>query len=346
MEPIGVAVIGAGGSNIATGRHLPALRRVPHAKVVALHDIKADGVAHYAAQYEAEAYTDLGAMLTRDDVDLVIVASPDSFHAEHTIAAVRAGKHVLCEKPIALSLEEALAMRQAVRQAGVKFMACQSLRYEPAARQAGRLIQAGEIGQPVYGGYAVKGRFHPYPGDSEYRARKTKGQFLHNGMHYVDLLSWLLQAEPTRAFGVSRQHYPTDDRLETDNYTLALLQFSSGALGRVEHNLMMIDPPGFPRREETRVMGTEGNLAFGNSLGGSLEVFAADGFQVLQPATLTPWEDSFALLTRDLVEAIIEDRAPPISMDYSIRVLEACLGVVESCETGQPVQLGSGGAEG
>jgi len=340
MRQIGVAVIGAGKPNIATSQHLPALQHVPEAKLVALHDIVAEGVRHYAQEYDAEPYTDLSAMLAREDVDLVIVASPDSCHAEHTIAAARAGKHVLCQKPIALSLEQAAAMHEAVKAAGVHFCAAQSMRYEPAARKAKELIASGKIGEPVYASHTVKSRFYPYPAESEYRKAHTRGQFLHNGMHYVDLLAWLLGSEPCRAFGVSRAQYPTQDRLETDNYTLSLLEFDSGALGRVEQNLMMIEPPGFPTRQETRIMGTEGNLAFGNGLGATLEAFDEHGFQATQPDLLPPWESPFVLLTRDLVLALLEDRPPPIPMEYSLRILEACLATLESCQSAEPVAVG------
>lgn len=339
MKPLGVAVIGAGGENIATSQHLPALRHIPQARLVALHDINAEGVRRYAAEYEAEAYTDLPAMLARDDIDLVIVASPDMFHAEHVVMAAQAGNHVLCEKPLALSLDEARAMMAAVRAASVRFCAAQSMRYQAASREAKRLIEQGLIGQPVYGAFSLKGRFFPYPASSPYRRKETGGQFLHNGPHYVDLLCDLLDDLPVRVFGMSRSHYPTDDRLETDNYTVCLLDFAGGAMGRVEQNLMMLDPAGFPQRHELRVMGTEGNLVFGTGRAPALEVFDASGYQVAQPQTVPPHEEPFTLLQRDFIVSILEDREPPIAMAWSARVLEACLGTLQSCATGEPVAL-------
>jgi len=340
MSQLGLAVIGAGGENIATSSHLPALRHIPEARLVALHDVNAEGVRRYADQYGAEAYTDLPALLARDDVDVVIVASPDTLHAEHTILAAQAGKHVLCQKPLALSLDEARQMIAAVREAGVRFGAAQSLRYEAAPRQARQLIEQGAIGRPVYASFSAKGRFYPYPPDSPYRKREGGGQFLHNGPHYVDLLAYLLDDLPMRVFGMSRAHYPTDDRLETDNYTVCLLDFAQGGLGRVEQNLTMLDPPGFPQRQETRLMGTEGNLVFGTGQNPALEVFDANGFQVAQPQTVPASEQPFVLLQREFLLAILEDREPPIGMEWSFRILEACLGTLEACATGQPVELG------
>ncbi|MCE5237024.1 Gfo/Idh/MocA family oxidoreductase [bacterium] len=344
MTTLGLAIIGAGGANIATSSHLPALRHIPEARLVALHDVNAEGVRRFADEYGAEAYTDLAAMLARDDVEVVVVASPDRFHCEHVVQAAQAGKHILCQKPLALSLDEARRMVAAVTAAGVRFGAAQSFRYEAGARQARQLIAEGAIGQPVYASFSVKGRFYPYPPDSPYRRQDTGGQFLHNGPHYVDLLCCLLDDLPVRVFGQSRAHYPTEDRLETDNYTVCLLDFARGALGRVEQNLTMLDPPGFPQRQETRVMGTEGNLVFGTGQTPALEVFDGSGFSVAQPQTIPPDEEPFVLLQRDFFRAVLEDREPPISMEWSFRVLEACLGTLESCATGEPVALGRIGA--
>jgi len=340
MTTLGLAVIGAGGANIATSQHLPALRHIPEARLVALNDVDADGVRHHAAQYGAESYTDLDAMLARDDVDLVVVASPDQFHCEHVTLAAQAGKHILCQKPLCPNLDEARRMMAAVRQAGIQFCAVQNMRYEAAARQAKQLITDGAIGDPVYASFSVKGRFFPYPEGSFYRTRESGGQFLHNGPHYVDLLCYLLDDLPVRAFGMSRAHYPSDDRLDTDNYTVCLLDFAGGAMGRVEQNLMMLDPPGFPQRQETRVMGTEGNLVFGTGQHPMLEVFDASGLQIAQPQTIPPHEEPFVLLQRDFILSILEGREPPIPMAWSFRVLEACLGTIESCATGEAVKVG------
>jgi predicted dehydrogenase len=340
MTTLGVAIIGAGGENIATSSHLPAFRHLPEARLVALHDVNAVGVRRYADEYGAEAYTDLAAMLARDDVAVVVVASPDRFHCEHVIQAAEAGKHILCQKPLAMSLDEARRMMAAVTAAGVRFGAAQSLRYEAAPRAARALIAQGAIGRPVYASFSVHGRFYSYPPNSPYRKRDSGGQFLHNGPHYVDLVCHLLDDLPVRVYGQSRAHYPTDDRLETDNYTVCLLDFAGGGLGRVEQDLTRLDPPGLPQHQQTRVMGTEGSLVFGTGKEPALEVCDASGATVAQPQTIPPHEEPFVLLQRDFFRAILEDREPPIPMAWSFRVLEACLGTIASCATGEPVALG------
>lgn len=340
MDSLGIAVIGAGGDNIASSRHLPALRLLPEARIVALHDVDGSAIARRAEQYGAAAYTDLEAMLARDDVDVVVVASPDSWHARHVVACAQAGKHILCEKPLCLTRAEAAAMQAAVHSAGVRFGAAQSQRYMPAALRARDLIRAGEIGDPVYGSYVTKGRFFSYPPGSEYRRAHTGGQFLHNGPHYVDLLVSLLGSLPTRVYAQSLAHYPTEDRLETDNLTVAMLGFASGAFGRVEQSLVMLDPPGFPARDEVRIVGTRGTLLYGTALGGTLEVFGPGGWQETQPCPATPDDDGFLAMHREFLQALLRDDPPPIPPEHSWRVLETCLATLESCASGEPVVLG------
>lgn len=342
MRQLGIAIIGAGSPSIATQNHLPALGHVPRARLVALHDVNEAGVRQYAAEYGVDAYTDLGAMLACEDVEAVIIASPDRFHAEHTLLAAQAGKHILCQKPLALNMAEAAAMRAAVTEAGVFFCAAQSFRYETAALKAKELLLSGEIGDPVYASYSVKGRFYSYPANSFYRKRGSGGQFLHNGMHYVDLLAWLMGSLPRRVYGQSLAHYPTNDSLETDNYTLCALDFDSGGFGRVEQNLTMLDPPGFPQRDETRIIGTRGTITWGTGVNAAVEVFADGVTQLLQPVSRPPEQDPFVLLTRDFVLTALGEQPPVVGMDWSFRILEACLGTLESCRTGLAVELGGG----
>ena len=337
---IGVGVVGAGGTNIATSAHLPAMELVPEVEVIALCDVNEDGVREYAERFGTDAYTDYAAMLEREDIDMVQVCTPDQLHAEHTIQAAEAGKHVLCQKPMALSMDEAHAMRNAVARAGVKFQCCQNMRWMPRSLRLKQLIDGGAIGDPVYGRYSTKGRFFPYPEDSFYRKKGSGGQFVHNGMHIVDLLSWLMNALPSQVYGMTTQHYPTDDRLDTDNYTTSQMRFDNGALGAVEQNLMMLDPPGFPPQEELVIIGTGGTISAGDSDNVGGELFS-DGALSFTRGSTQGSAGAFAQMIQDFANCITDDRTPTIPIEHSIRVLEACLATLESADTGQPKVVGS-----
>ncbi|MBI3853296.1 MAG: Gfo/Idh/MocA family oxidoreductase [Verrucomicrobia bacterium] len=146
---IGVAMIGCGG--IALANHLPGLALCPNAKVVALCD-NDPAVLQRASQQTgiATTSTKYKEIVTRDDVHAVIIATPNSVHAPIALAAIAAGKHVLCEKPIAMNHAESLAMLRSAEEAGVRHMTAFTYRFVPAMRYMAHLVKHGNIGQPYH----------------------------------------------------------------------------------------------------------------------------------------------------------------------------------------------------
>ena len=144
---IKVGLIGCG--NIGTRAHLPACVHTSEVELVAVCDIIEERVRAAAERSGATAYTDYRKLLERQDVDVVIIALPNDLHAEVSIAAAEAGKHVLCEKPMALTLEEADAMIEAHKAAGTKLMVGQSTRYGAAFKRLLDMLHEGTFGRLV-----------------------------------------------------------------------------------------------------------------------------------------------------------------------------------------------------
>ena len=144
-KPLRIGVIGTG--SIAAGAHLPAIAKLRGLlELVAVADVRPE-VARFVGQtYGVDAYEDYRELLARDDVDLVDICTPEFLHAEQTIAAAEAGKHVHCEKPMASSVAEADAMIAACRRAGVRLMIGHSRRFTPRYIQIKAAIDAGEVG--------------------------------------------------------------------------------------------------------------------------------------------------------------------------------------------------------
>ena len=340
MKRVRTAIVGAGAPNIATANHIPATLAVPELELIALCDVS-EGVTEYAARYGVDAYTDYKALLERDDLDMVQLCTPDFLHATQAIQATQAGKHVLIEKPMAISYAEARAVRRAVDQAGIKAEVVQNKRWEPRSLCMKALINGGAIGTPVYAFYSSKGRFYPYPREHYCRHAAYGGQFVHNGVHYVDLLSFLIDSLPEAVFGRTTSYYPGDDRMETDNYTVSQIRFESGALGVVELNQLLLEPPGFPPTEAFFVIGTKGILHAGHADRSPFVTFI-DGHVGYGPPAMrdSPAQDPFALLLRDFALAILEDRQPSIPISESTRILDACLVTLDSARLGHPLRLG------
>lgn len=142
---IRIGIVGCG--KVTQIRHLPEYAARPDCCITALYDVNAERAQALAQQYGATAYPTCEALIASDGVDAVSVCCPNEKHAEVTIAALRAGKHVLCEKPMAITLEECEAMVDTARECGKKLMIGQNQRLAGAHVKARELILQGEIGK-------------------------------------------------------------------------------------------------------------------------------------------------------------------------------------------------------
>jgi len=146
---IGIAIIGSG--QIALANHLPGFSYCPDTKVVALCDSNPQVLEAAAKSTDIKnTYTDYNEVLKRDDVSAVVIATPNVFHAPITFAACAAGKHVLCEKPIAMNLPEAMEMVKAAEKANVRHMTAFTYRFVPAMQYMLHLVKRGDIGRPYH----------------------------------------------------------------------------------------------------------------------------------------------------------------------------------------------------
>jgi predicted dehydrogenase len=149
MKEIGVALVGCGG--ITLQNHLPGLALCPQAKVVALCDANRAVVEKAGQQTGVKTIsTDYKEIVTRDDVHAVIIATPNIVHAAIALEAIRAGKHVFCEKPLAMNYAETVAMRDAADAAGVRHMTAFTYRFVPAMRYMEHLVSQGDLGVPYH----------------------------------------------------------------------------------------------------------------------------------------------------------------------------------------------------
>ena len=149
MKQIGIAIIGCGG--ITLQNHLPGLALCPAAKITALCDTDPLTLEHARQQTGVTVTsTDYQEIIGREDVQAVIIATPNVFHAPIALAAISAGKHVLCEKPLAMSLAEAKQMAEEADQAGIQHMSAFTYRFVPAMRYLTYLVRRGDLGEPYH----------------------------------------------------------------------------------------------------------------------------------------------------------------------------------------------------
>ncbi len=217
-------------------RHLDLLGggQIAGARLVSICDCDAERLALAAKKYpEARSYATYADMLADPQIDIVTILTPSGMHAEHAIAAARAGKHVVVEKPMALRLEDADAMIEACDQAGVRLFVVKQNRMNVPVVKAREALEAGRFGRLVLGTVRVRWRRDQtyYDQDSWRGTWAQDGGVLANqASHHVDLLEWFMGDVVSVHARASR----TLVNIEAEDTAIATLQFASGALGVIE----------------------------------------------------------------------------------------------------------------
>ena len=165
-----------------------------------------------------------------DDIDVVVVCTPDQLHEEMTISALEHGKHVLCEKPMALTREACAHMIAAAEATSKKLMVGQVCRYAPAFAKAKELIDAGEIGELYYVESEYAHDYLKVRGANDWRVDPMRYGLLGGGCHAMDLLSWIA-GRPNEVFAYSNHKMLKD--WPTDDTTIAVLKYPGDVIGKV-----------------------------------------------------------------------------------------------------------------
>ena len=312
------------------------------ARLVAVTDVAADAAGAFAAARGCPAEPDLDALLARGDVEVVCVCVPSGLHATIGVEAAKAGKHLVVEKPIDVSLDAADRLIEAARAAGVALTVISQHRFDLGLIELRRLLDGGALGRLVLGEASTKWyRAQAYYDSAAWRGTYAMdgGSLMNQGVHYVDLLRWCM-GPPTEVTAV----YSTQaHRIEVEDTALAIVRFASGAVGTILSSTAAF--PGFPQRLE--ITGTEGTvivedgrivrraLAAGTdpaSPAASAASAAAD------PAALDVV--SHAAQLADLLDAVDTGHEPSVGGQSGRDALEIVLAVYESSRTGRPVTLG------
>ncbi len=253
-DPIGIGILGCG--NVAKV-HAEAILRVPRLKLVSVCSRSASSAERLASRYGVPALTDLRGFLSNASLHAVSICTPNGTHCDLGCAVARAGKHVLVEKPIDVSLEKADALIHTCKEAGVKLGVAFQSRHLDAPRILKSALQGGRLGRPVMASAYVKWYRTPeYYASAEWRgtlALDGGGALINQAIHTVDLLGWIAgPVAKVASFSGRRIHA----QMEGEDTLVAALRFESGALGVVEAATSVY--PGFKRRIE--ITGTEGTI--------------------------------------------------------------------------------------
>ena len=336
-------IVGAGSIG---GVHAQAIGAIPEAKVTVVCSRSEKSAATLAEKINAAAMTDCQAAVARNDVDIVCVCTPSGAHAEVAVAAAAAGKHLVVEKPLEVTLERVDRIIEAARRAGVKLTCIFPLRFMEGATLAKKAIDEGRLGRLVLADAYIKWhRTQEYYETSDWKgtwALDGGGALMNQGIHNIDLLNYLVgPVESVVARTATLAH-----RMETEDAAVALLIFASGALGAIEGSTASW--PGDSGRVELH--GDRGTIALedGRIVTWKLADAAPDEEeQMLGEASLgsgasSPTAIGYEMHRRqlaDMVEAVLHDRPPAISGAEGRESVAIIRAIYDSSQQGKWVKL-------
>ena len=194
MDKVRIGIIGCGG--IANGKHMPALKKLPQVEMVAFCDIIEEKAIKAAKDFGvpgAKVFTDYKQLLEEKDIDVVHVLTPNKQHSFITVDALEAGKHVMCEKPMAKTAADARAMVEAAKKSGKKLTIGYQHRHKPEARYLKSVIERGDLGDIYYAhAYAIRRRGTPNWGVFLNEYEQGGGPLIDIGTHSLDLTLYLM----------------------------------------------------------------------------------------------------------------------------------------------------------
>lgn len=333
LPAVNVGLIGLGfaGANL----HMPPLKKNKHVNIVIACDEDSNKSASFRSAHSVEhAHTTMrwSDVVSDPEVQAVFIATPTPTHREIAIAALENGKHVFCEKPVALTLEDAYAMRDAAaKHKSQLLMIGQVLRYWPDYVEANQIVKSGKLGE-----VRIARTFRATSMPSGWYADETQsgGVILDLALHDIDFLVWTLgEVESVYAQGENCLGKGVADFVD---YAQIHLNFKSGAIAHLEASWAV--PNSFPFTTSLEICGSGGMLQMDNSnQSHSLEVFT----QGTPVSCSAPIEYNGYFFEIDaFIKAIIEkkDRAP-ISVDDVINPLQVALAAKESIHTGKTIYV-------
>ena len=345
--PYGFGIIGCG---MIANFHAKAVADVKGAKLVACYDAFPAAADKLAATYGCKAYHDLNQMLADPKVQVVTIGTPSGAHMEPAVAAAKAGKHVIVEKPLEITLKRCDAIIDACDKAGVKLATIFPSRFHDSSREMKRAVDAGRFGKLTMGDSYVKWfRTQQYYDSGKWRGTwelDGGGALMNQAIHSVDLLTWLMgPVVEIRAQTATLAH----ERIAVEDTAVATLRFANGALGVVEATTAAF--PGYLKRIE--VHGSEGSAVMEEEdlvkwdfakaekrdrmIVEAMNSRKSTGGGAADPSAIG--HHGHARQFQDLLDAVKKNGTASVDGREGRRSVEIILGIYKAAETGKPVYL-------
>lgn len=342
---IRVGIIGCG--KIAQVRHIPEYLENPEAEIAGYYDFNLERAQELANKYGGKAYETVDALLAETDIDAVSICAANNAHAELTIKALNAGKHVLCEKPMAVHLEDCENMVLAAEKNGKYLMIDQNQRMAKAHKKAKELITNGEIGRVItfrttfgHGGpetWSIDGGSGTWFFDKK---KAAMGAMADLGVHKTDLIQYLTDSkvvETTAVVTTLDKRYANGELIGVDDNAICIYKMNNGILGTMTASWTYYGE----EDNSTILYGTEGIMKIYHSPECSIEVVSKSGertYYVLDRIQTNDNQTKSGIID-EFIDALTNDRQPSISGESVLAAMRAVFASLESAEKGGTVTI-------
>lgn len=297
-----------------------------------------------AQNEKIKRYHDYKTMIMNENLELVSIATESGLHAEIAVYCIEHGIHVIIEKPIAMSMEDADIIIKKAEEKNVKVSACHQNRFNIAVQKMRKALEAGRFGKLSHGSIHVRwNRNEDYYRQALWRGtwKQDGGALMNQCIHGIDLLRWMMGDEVEEVYGAAKQQF--HPYLETEDIGMAVVKFKNGAIATIEGTTNV-----YPQNlEETLYLfGEKGTVKLGGKSTNNIDVweFADEtdedkNSKGLEEETSNVYGNGHTRLFADMIEAIQCDRSPYIDAYAGRRALELVLAIYKSQKEGIPVKL-------
>ncbi|MFC7440035.1 Gfo/Idh/MocA family protein [Laceyella putida] len=321
-------------------KHVAAIDAVEGAELAAICDTNEERLKEFARDGVA-SYTDLADML-KSDVDVVSICTPSGLHAKLTVQVAEAKKHVIVEKPMALTLEDADMMIDACEKNGVKMAVVHPNRFRPAVVELRRQLDSGAFGKIGHANATVRwNRNQAYYDQAPWRGTKAMdgGVLMNQAIHNMDLLLWMMgEVDEVSSYAATRIR-----DIEAEDTSVSVIRFKNGALGVLEAAVTI-----YPKNleESLSIFGEKGTAIIGGPTANWIKHWVFEGMEEEEAeiAKQRVEQDPFGIpghqcIIQDMCDAIREDRTPIVDGEAGRQALSLVVACQQAAETGKAVKM-------
>jgi predicted dehydrogenase len=325
-----IGIIGAGDYG---AQHARALQAIEGVRIAAASRTNAEALSQFVAEFGGQGFTDYRELLAQPEIDTVVIATPHHQHTQISLAAARAGKHILLEKPMAPTLAECDQILAAAQAAGVRLMVGHTNRFASTYRIAKALIESGEMGRVVLGTATMqKFWFEPNRRDWHLDRDRGGGVWMTVGIHPLDRLIWLIDSSVET---VSARFGTYFHKMQADDTGMAFLRHTNGAASMV---ISMGYSTGAPKHT-TELTCTKGMLSIDYATG--VQIGREDRWHTLpESVPAGSWmHEALIAEWQSFLSSIDNDREPPVSGQVARATMEVVFAAERSSAEDREIQL-------